>query len=29
LQVQVHEDIVNELTNVDIDTNASNDDDYL
>ncbi|MCB5236490.1 universal stress protein [Niallia circulans] len=29
LQVQVHEDNVTELTNVDIDTNASNDDDYL
>ncbi|MCF2647901.1 MULTISPECIES: universal stress protein [Bacillaceae] len=29
LQVQVHEDIINELTNVDIDTDASNDDDYL
>lgn len=29
LQVQVHEDIVNKLTNVDIDPSASNDDDYL
>jgi hypothetical protein len=29
LQVQVHEDIVKELTNVQMDTTIDSDDDYL